>query len=396
MTPVFASRRRAEEFHSLVEARAAGAPRDARLVEFLEIVEQLRDVPAPEPRPEFVGSLREQLMTAADTLLVPSGGERLSLPVRSRSRDRRLAAAVGGFAVVGATASMALAAQSALPGEMLYPLKRAIEDARVGVTPDRDAKALSLLDSASSRLEEVEELGRRGDLSRDSATVSAGLVDFGSTATEAADLLLAEYADTGEEGLIRELRDFTAESIAVLTVLEGQVPDSARDELVEAAGVVSAIDDRAERACPTCGGAGVDQIPPLLLDPAAAPGLAELVVPGLTVQARPVTRRDRPGVTDARPQREQRPPSSPATTLPSTTDAVTAPDPRPTGGPTGGGGTDDPLEDLAGAVTGDGPTISGGRGPAGDLEDAVEDVVDDVGETLDDVTDGVDDSIDLD
>ena len=140
MTSVFASRRRAEEFNSLVEAPRSGAPRsgrDAHLEEFLSIVESLRAVPAPEPRPEFVASLRAELMAAADTLLVPATDDRLALPARNPRRDRRLAAAIGGLAVVGAGTSMAVAAQSALPGEMLYPLKRVIEDARTGVASER-------------------------------------------------------------------------------------------------------------------------------------------------------------------------------------------------------------------------------------------------------------------
>ena len=165
MTSVFASRRRAEEFNSLVEAPHAGAPRsgrDAHLEEFLSIVESLRAVPAAEPRPEFVASLRAELMAAADTLLVPATDDRLALPARNARRDRRLAAAIGGLAVVGAGTSMAVAAQSALPGEMLYPLKRVIEDAQTGVAQGGDAQALSLLDSATSRLSEVSELGREG------------------------------------------------------------------------------------------------------------------------------------------------------------------------------------------------------------------------------------------
>src|SRR5262245_47558716 len=98
MTPAFTARRRAEEFDSLVEGTSTGRS-DERYAEFLAIVEGLRAVPAPEARPEFVSDLRERLMVAAATELLPSAEEeaRLTLPPRRPARDRRLAVAVGGL-----------------------------------------------------------------------------------------------------------------------------------------------------------------------------------------------------------------------------------------------------------------------------------------------------------
>lgn len=404
MSSVFASRRRAEEFNSLVEAPAAGAGRDARLEEFLAVVEGLRAVPDPEPRPEFVTSLRAELMSAADTLLVPAEADRLTLPPRTASRDRRLAAAIGGFAVVGATASMAVAAQSALPGEMLYPLKRAIEDGRVSLTSAPEAKALSLLDSASSRLDEVAELSREGELSDEGGMVSANIDDFGRQASEAADLLLAEYAESGEADLVRELRDFTAESMTTLELLEAQVPESARDELLDAAALVSEIDARAEQACPSCGGAGVGEIPPVLLASAGeVTDSSVVVVPGTVV--------DEPG-RDSRSGRDGRDgrtgqgrggqrdgttggnATGGATVVPD--DLVTAPG---GGGGDGSGGTtpDNPLGALTDALPEPEAPAAGGGGTKKKPDDTVKDTVggvggqidDEVGETIDETVDDV-------
>ena len=104
-------------------------------------------------------------MTAADTALVPSGTakvptetERLTLPPRRSARERRIAAAVGGLALVGATTSMAMAAQDALPGEALYPVKRAMENAQTGLQLDEGDKGATLLANASGRLDEVSAL----------------------------------------------------------------------------------------------------------------------------------------------------------------------------------------------------------------------------------------------
>jgi hypothetical protein len=133
MTAVFATRRRAEEFARLLDAPSpADVPAGQR--DLLEVVASLRATPAVEPRPEFVSDLRARLMSAADTLLEPTPAPattaaetaRLTLPPARRRRDRRFAVAVGGLALVGATTSMAVAAQTALPGESLYPVTRAI------------------------------------------------------------------------------------------------------------------------------------------------------------------------------------------------------------------------------------------------------------------------------
>jgi hypothetical protein len=119
MTSVFAAKRRAEEFNLLVEDASTGDLRDARYVEFLELVGALRDSPRVEARPEFVADLRERLMAEAQVALakVPttaarSVNDRLTVAPRRTARERRFAVAIGGFAIVSATTSMAVAAQS--------------------------------------------------------------------------------------------------------------------------------------------------------------------------------------------------------------------------------------------------------------------------------------------
>jgi len=391
MTPVFASRRRAEEFHSLVEApRPAGAEpgSGAPLEELLAIVGALRDVPDAAPRPEFVASLREALMAAADTLRVPAADDRLTLPARNPRRDRRVAVAIGGLAVVGATTSMAVAAQTALPGEMLYPLKRAIEDAETGVASSPDAKALTLLDSATNRLSEVEALGRQGDLEDQETAVATTFVDFGTQANQATDYILDDYAETGDRRLIRELRDFAGSSMATLQDLEDQVPASAHDELLAAVDVVSDIDTRAQRACPTCGGAGVDQIPPVLLS-SAATDAPVVVIPGATVDAWLPRAGDPNAGTGA---------GSGEGTTSLTGPLVAAPG---GGSQDPGAGAGDPLGDLTGGLTDNAPTTSSNDGPGGALDDtvdktkgAVKDTVDQTKDAVKDTTQQLEDTVD--
>lgn len=262
MTPVFPARRRAEEFAHLVE-RSAPVPADARYAEFLEIVAALQATPAPQPRPAFVVSLRERLMAAAETALVPaSPADRLVLPAR-RPRDRRIAAAVGGLAIVGATTSMAVAAQSALPGDVLYPLKRAIENVHTGIAVDEGERGTTLLASAEGRLDEIAALSREGRID-DPEVVADTLDTFTAQAIAASDYLLSDYADSGQTESIDRLQEFTAQSMETLVALEAVIPAEARDELVRAAMALSAIEAEARQACPDCAGPVITELPAIL------------------------------------------------------------------------------------------------------------------------------------
>ncbi len=291
MTPVFGARRRAEEFHSLVEDPSTGGLHDARYAEFLDIVASLRDAPAAQPRPEFVADLREQLMTAADTVLVAVEDEaRLTLPsrrtARRPARERRIAAAAAGVAIVGATTSMAMAAQSALPGDALYPLKRLIEGAETGIAVNEADKGATLLANATGRLAEITALSRDGQL-EDGAAIADNFNTFTRQAIEASDLLLADYAATGDESSIAELRDFTGDSMQTLAELESVVPDQARDELLRAARILTQIDAQAQQACPSCGGDGINEIPAILTSSYETSGGGIAATPGTVLKVSP-------------------------------------------------------------------------------------------------------------
>lgn len=381
MTSVFPVRRRAEEFNTLVEGTSTGGVRDSGLTDLLDLVSAVRDLPRVEPRPAFTASLREQLMAAADTLLLPSEDtQRLTLPPRRTARDRRIAALVGGFAVVGATTSLAVAAQTALPGEMLYPLKRALENAETGIQVSDEAKGASLLASATDRLAEIAALGRAGDLGE--TTAATTLTSFSDQAMLASDLLLADYAETGDAATIEQLRAFTSDSMETLTQLEGVLPAEARDELVYAAQVLGQIDAAAGRACPGCGG-GIDQIPAFLLSSAGqVPEPALVVVPGPVMADK---RGDSPtgGSKSGGPSgQEHGGPSGGDAPL---DDPVLNPDTPGAGGdaPSGGDNATNPLDALTEPLTGGGGGTTSGGGGSGIIGvPPVDDVIEDVDEGL--------------
>ncbi|WP_134765513.1 DUF5667 domain-containing protein [Nocardioides sp. 1609] len=255
MSPVFTSRRRAEEFHSSVEDPSTGTLDDAPYADLLAAVASLRSIPAPVARAEFVDDLRTRLVAAAETALVADTHDKLALrraPAadrRTRS-ERRLAVAVGGFAMIAASGSMAVAAQSALPGDTLYPLKRAMENVHESLVRDADAKGATMLDNATDRLDEVGALSRD---QRDPEVITETLEDFTRQADQASQVLLDDYAETGDEAAIEELRGFTTTSMETLDGLQAAVPSDAQGALSDAAAAIAQLDRLAVQACPSCG-----------------------------------------------------------------------------------------------------------------------------------------------
>lgn len=264
--------RRAEEFAALVDAAAAdamqGADQETRHAELLELVGAMRGLPDPTPRADFVADLRERLMTEADVAL-GEVNQKLALPAHTRSpRDRRLALAAGTLALLGATSGVAVASQNALPGDTLYPIKRAIEGAQTTLTVDDSAKGNTMLDHASGRLDEIEALAQRHDADSE-AEMPETLAEFSEQADKAADVLLSEYSDTGDSAPVARLREFTSTSMEVLGELNAVLPPSAGDALTKAALVLTEIDSRAAAACPQCEG-GITEIPAFVLSLRAA------------------------------------------------------------------------------------------------------------------------------
>lgn len=357
MKPAFAARRRADEFDALVGATPTSGDTDTRYAEFLAIVASLRELPDPQPRPEFVADLRGRLMQAAETELAPAEDSRLRLPARRRVRDRRLAAAVGGFAIVGATTSMAMAAQSALPGDSLYPLKRAIENADAGLSADERTRGVTLLENASDRLAEVSELSETGSPGN-GAVVAQTLTTFTDQATEASELLLADYEESGQESSITELRDFTADSMQALADLEALVPVDARDELLEAARELTQIDLAAARACPSCAGQGITEIPAILTSAGFVPGVATAVTPAKKLRRSDAEEEAPAEQTDAprlpQPDGNALPPGSVLTAPGSGTSTDS-------GGGSDGAEKNDPVGDLTKGLTGGGGTATVGE-----------------------------------
>ncbi|WP_203337192.1 DUF5667 domain-containing protein [Nocardioides limicola] len=277
------TRRRAEEFARLVDAPASRLT-DSEYADLIRFVGELRSVPTPTPDPAFVGQLRSDLLEVADNALrshSPTAMEqKLSLPRNTPSLrpQVRLAVGAGALALIGASTSMAVASQSALPGDALYPIKRAMESAQAGVALSDTGKGTQYLSAASSRLDEVESLAQQRDAKI--PAIDATLASFDDQALTGGDLLLtSEGAGVADA---QAVRDFAAASMQRLGQLSVMVPSSNTDSLLNSARVVADLDERAATACPACTG-GVTEIPQLLLLLAGQSPTDTLTPPGVLV-----------------------------------------------------------------------------------------------------------------
>lgn len=253
---MMSTRKQAEEFDALLRGDAALEAYRADLAELTEVVTALRSHSPVAPRADFSATLREQLMAEAP-LVLRGESKSLALPVRRRgTRERRLVAAAAAAVFLGGTAGMATAAQNALPGDTLYPIKRTIERAQAQLNTSDAGKGSDLITQADDRLVEVEAMLAE---SSKSALVPETLADFSSQANQAAALLVQAYDENDDPKPIEELRAFAARGLTVLQELAKTADPQAQEALAEAARTLLAIDQQAMDVCSIC----ADDLPPL-------------------------------------------------------------------------------------------------------------------------------------
>lgn len=387
MSPAFSTRRHADEFDRLVEAARRGTPSPgpvpAELAELATFAAGLAETPAVAPRPAFSADLRERLMAAAATELVPADDVTKRLTVRTnpaarRRHERRLTVGIASLAIVGASAGTALASQGALPGEPLYPVKRAIENVRTGFTPGDSGKGSSLLSDADTRLSEVSKLSRGS--SDKSGQITDTLNAFAEQAKKASDLLLTNYQQNNDRASIQKLQQFTSNSIDQLTVLEPLLPDSAKQALTDAAQTVLMIDTAAHNACPSCGGSSITSLPESLLAPVSQ------TLDSLTKSVKPAkpsaTKSDKPTISLPTVPADV----GPANTLPSANPTI-APSTKPDA--TSSDDNNDPIKKLLQPSSSPKAKPSSLGGVVQGVTDGLDDTVNGVLGTVDGVVGGL-------
>lgn len=175
-----------------------------------------------EPSADFRAGLRMLLMDqpigAVEAPAVVESPRRRSLPMASRI-------SVAGFAAVGALAMVSGSAH-ALPGDALYPVKRAVESALVAIQPSDSGKSHVQLDAAGRRLDEAAQLAERHSAA-ERGKVAGALGEF----VDSGDAAFADLSSGDlDPSTTSTLSDFIAASSVALAALKPELPAAAAEE----------------------------------------------------------------------------------------------------------------------------------------------------------------------
>ncbi len=228
--------------------RSAHPAGEDRADDLVALAVDLRDAARPLagvlPRQEFRVALAERLADQARELeperraaATGTGAPaRRANPVRTHQprgseHRRRLRTVTAGLVavVVAGGAGAAVASESALPGSLLYPLKRQVEDLRLTLSSPGQARGGTELSLARKRLLEAEELALASggaDVLADTPRLRATLDDFAASALAGIASLNDDYAETGDAASLAAINTFLDETVRPLERLRTMTPPS--------------------------------------------------------------------------------------------------------------------------------------------------------------------------
>ncbi|MFD9410896.1 DUF5667 domain-containing protein [Streptomyces sp. NPDC059989] len=228
-------------------------------------------MPRPVLDPEVKVVQRAQLVAAMEAMVLEerAGGGAASDPLVPEQRTGRGAhratslrklrprsrwskgIAAGGLTVgvaAGAFSGVAAASTDALPGDSLYPVKRGMEDLKLGMAEDDSDRGELYLDQASNRLSEARRLmerGRGGNILDHEALgeIRRALAGMKHDASEGHRLLQAAYERDGSLGPIQALSAFSRSHRDTWGRLRSNLPPQLTDVGGEVESVFQAIDE---------------------------------------------------------------------------------------------------------------------------------------------------------
>lgn len=250
----------AESFDRAWASRSTGGARTRReqaddTAELVRTAEMLTRSASIEPSAQFSADLRARLMIEAAEVLVaapaPSrAGARVGASTATTHAPRRrriaglAAALVAGTATVGLVSSSA----SAVPGDVLYPVKRGVESVQLAVHRDDAGRGQAQLDQASERLTEAWTLDSTGRDDR----VAEALDAFSEQATAGSGALFEAYGSEGEARQIDAVTTFATGSSETIVNMSDDLPADAQAALEEATTTVLGLAERAGALCTSC------------------------------------------------------------------------------------------------------------------------------------------------
>jgi hypothetical protein len=225
--------RQADLFQRALEGSARSAPGMGGYVEVAGRLGDLVPTTSLRPDPAYRAELHARLveLATAHAATRPVRVERSARPERSERRrglviwptNRLRRALAGGVAaVVALMLGVGVAAGSALPGGLLYPVKELIQSTQLRLTHGDLARGQVLLDQAGGHIADAQTLVSQG--SPDPADVDTALRQASQDVAQGSQLLLDHYATTRDPAALDELARFTAAQSPVLSRLRDRVP----------------------------------------------------------------------------------------------------------------------------------------------------------------------------
>ena len=250
------------------------------------------------PDADYVATLRERLLDDAAEIAIggPPGQPdvpRRATVLRMPHRALKLVAAVAASILLVATL-VGLASRSAVPGDVLYPVKQLIDRAAVALSGSRFDEGRTHLAQAQEHISEARDLLDRGRADPDDLDVA---LNAASDSVIAADSILTDvYLTEGRPEAITELADFLTRARPQVDAMDTRIPDASRPAYERLRTLLAQAEVEALRrvaACAECGAAaGRAQAALATLDPAATatstgpttgPTGSGVTLPGATV-----------------------------------------------------------------------------------------------------------------
>jgi hypothetical protein len=264
-------------------ATAGGSRRAAETAQLLATVAAVRTLPREHltPRPDFRAELHQRLLAEAQQLApvrraVPAPRRTVEDAPRRRhpgaTRFRRAVAGTVAAVLLGG-AGAAVASTAALPGDLLYPVKRSMEGVRLELSGGQAARGATELDLARTRLDEAEMLlvGPAGD---GDALARTALEDFSGNADSGIALLLDDYAEGGDPQQLAAVDSFLRDALPRLQRIRLEAAPAIDALIDEVVADLRQVDSRLQQTLAACGSPCSEVLarPALLPVPRDGPG----------------------------------------------------------------------------------------------------------------------------
>lgn len=242
------ARKDAEAFADALEGRGR---LEGEIRELVQCAESLCAAAAAEPSRDFVLNLRTELMCDAQSVLIVKekrlhAARSTPAPVR-----RRLAALTTGLIVAIGGAGLVSSSANALPGEMLYPVKRGVESVELSLQRADASRGEFQLDLARERLVEARSIAANADANSPDLLANT-LAAFSDQASAGSENLFADYTDGGSSASVEKVYAFAVESSGILSRLSSSIPSDATDAFEGALDTVGQLAIQASMLCSEC------------------------------------------------------------------------------------------------------------------------------------------------